>query len=75
MLPLLPSVQVHCPCEAEFLSYYLLLSRSTFGSFRGSTSNVVRLLNQMEPDVLVRWGGGGMGVPLLLAHQVAVCKP
>jgi hypothetical protein len=58
--------QVACPHEAEFLSYYLILSCSTFGSFRASPGNMVRLLNQMSEDVLVSRGcvcecGGGVG--------------
>jgi hypothetical protein len=53
--------QVPCPHEAEFLSYYLLLSCSTFGSFRASTANMVRLLNQMGRGVLVSPGGGVEG--------------
>jgi hypothetical protein len=55
LLPLLP--QVSSPHEAEFLSYYLILSCCTFGSFRASTANVVRLLNQMSADVMVSRGG------------------
>jgi hypothetical protein len=51
--------QVVAPHEAEFLSYYLILSCSTFGSFRASTANVVRLLNQMSTDVMVSRAGGG----------------
>lgn len=51
-------LQVSSPHEGEFLSYYLILSCSTFGSFRASTANVVRLLNQMGRDVLVRRAGG-----------------
>lgn len=52
--PPLLVAQVPAPGAPEFLSYYLLLSRGTFGSFRASTPNVVRLLNSLGPDALVR---------------------
>lgn len=74
-----------CPHEAEFLSYYLILSRGTFGSFKASTANVVRLLNQMstavgvsegeggEQQQLQKEGGGGGAGEHPVVHTAAAC--
>jgi len=37
------------------MAYYLILSRGTYGRYRASTSNVVRLLTAMSKDALVSW--------------------
>lgn len=35
------------------MSYYLILSRGTYGRYKASPGNVVRLLTAMSRDVLV----------------------
>jgi hypothetical protein len=47
------------------MAYYLLLSSGTFGAFKQSTTNFVRLLNQMSAEIKVGRQEGSDGAELL----------
>jgi hypothetical protein len=56
------------------MSYYLILSRGTYGRYKASPGNVVRLLTAMSKDVLVsererESERGGQGERLLLVSE------
>jgi hypothetical protein len=63
-------MQLPAPNEAEFMAYYLILSRGTYGRYKASTSNVVRLLTAMSKQALVSVRSG-----FTLPVAGGLCRP